>query len=184
MAAKKQGHPTNSFAQLVSDAQIKALQPFVKEMVAQAVAQAAQSLYMTMMQERAALLTRQLAFERLMTQNTTWFNENVLAMAVADVEDDSAGLVKADTVQENDKVRLELSVQNRETSEWTAPSKLAIHEVSKVSAQTQTVQTHVELEKGLIDMNLDETKEFTIPEQQGPDTTVRVTVKRVSRKKE
>jgi hypothetical protein len=185
---KKPQHASQSFAQMVSGAQLKALQPYIQQQVALAAQQMVGSIYQTMMSERAMMQTRQLAFERLLTKNTTWFNDEVLAMAVADVEDESAGMVSTEgPIAEGDKVRLEFAAQPSDAKEFSPMSKLAVHAVGRKNQQG-TVQTHPELETNLVGMKVGDVKEFLIaePVQEGKEpenTRIKVQVIRISQPK-
>ncbi len=170
----------------MSQAQLNALKPYVQALVAEQFQQATQGIYQFVMNERSQMQTRQLAFERLLKANTTWFTEEVLALAVADVEDEALGLKTTDdAAKEGDKVRVELQVMAHNKTEWTPGNKLAIHELN-VKGPNGSVQTHEALENAVIGMKVGETKEFLVPEpvEEGKEpehTRVKVEVKRISR---
>lgn len=179
-------HQTKSFDQLVADTTLERLKPYIQQQVGMAGQQILNSIYQTLMQERAMMQTRQLAFERLLRANTTWFNDEVLSLAVADVEDESAGLSGVTgPIVEGDKVRLEFSAQPSNAAEPSQMSKLAVHSVMRKNPNG-TVQTHEDLEKNLVGLSAGETKEFLIaePAEEGKEpenTRIKVTVIKVSR---
>lgn len=184
---KKKPHQNRSFDQLVGDSTIARLKPYIQGLVGQAAQQIVQNIYQAMMSERAMMQTRQLAFESLLKQNVPWFNDDVLAMEVAKVEDQSAGVVEVDDVaQVGDKVRLEFQSRHKDQGEWTAPSKLAIHSLCTLGPQGN-VQTGSEVfEKTLVGMRKGETRELLVPEaveegEEPENTRIKATVVLVSR---
>lgn len=184
---KKNAHPTQSFAQLMSDAQLNALKPYIEQQVIRGSQQIVTGLYRVILEERAAMQTRQMAFERLLKLNCPWFSDELLALTVAEVEDESAKLeAVAGEIQEGDKVRLEYSVKAYNETDFTPVDKLVIHTVN-VKGPNGTVQTYPELESNLVGLHSGETKEFVVPEiveegREPENTKVKVTVIRVSRK--
>ncbi len=185
--AKKKPLQNRSFDQLVSDTTLNRLKPYIQQLVAESSQQVVQSIYQAMMSERAMMQTRQLAFESLLKKNVPWFNDDVLAMEVARVEDESAGVVEVqDGARPGDKVRLEFEAKQEGQTEFTAPQKLAIHSLLTANPQGQ-VQTGSEpFEQGILDLKAGETREFLLPEavEEGKEpehTRIRVTIKRVSR---
>lgn len=184
---KKKPHQSHSFDQLVGDATVARLRPYIQQQVNEACNQVVQGVYQAMIGERAMIQTRQLAFERLLTKNCSWFNEDVLAMAVADVEDESSGAVAVeDEAKAGDKVRVEFQAKSKDQGEWSPSNKLAIHSLL-TKGPGGTVQTGSEdFEKGVETMKAGETREFLLPEpaeegKEPENTRIRVTVKRVSR---
>jgi hypothetical protein len=183
---KKKPAANKSFDQLVGDATLARLKPFIQQSVNQAAQQIVQSFYQISMNERTMMQTRQMAFERLLKENCPWFNEDVLALAVADVEDEASGMkVVDDAAQAGDKVRLEYEVKPKDQGEWTAPAKLAVHSLL-TKGPGGNVQTNEGLEAGLVGLRVGESRELLLPEpteegQEPENTRVKVTVKRVSR---
>lgn len=180
---KKKATQTRSFDQLVADAQIKRLEPVVKEMVSLAMAGASQAIYKFVMSQRSATMTRQLAFERLLKANTPWFNENVLAAAVADVEDESQGLVAcSDATKIGDKVRGTVAMKKSDGT-FGEQEKIAIHQIG-VENTAGTNQTTKELEDAIVGLKAGESREVALTQEteNGPETTYALfTVEKVSR---
>ena len=180
-------HQNRSFDQLVSDAMLARLKPFIFDQVGAAAEQIAQSIYKMVLSEKAMTQTRQLAFELLLKENCPWFNDDVLSMAVARVEDDSAGRVLVDDeAKPGDNVRVEFQARRNDAGDFSEVQKLAIHALGQ-KGRSGTVQSNSEeFETALVGMKTGETKEFLIPEEaeegkEPENTRVRVTVKRISR---
>lgn len=166
MAQKKKAAPTRSFEQLVADAQIKRLVPLVQQQVALAFQGATQAVYKFVMGEKANMMSRQLAFERLLKANTTWFNDEALAFAIATVEDESQGLVPSvDPVKVGDKVRAKLQVKNA-AGEYDEAEKFAIHQVG-VQGQNGALQTGDAIEAAVLGLTVGGSKEFEMPQDVG-----------------
>lgn len=178
--------PTQSFAQLMSDAQLNALKPYVQNLVAEQFQAATRGIYQFIMNERSMMMTRQLAFERLLKAHTDWFSEDLLGTTIADVEDEALGLVSVSTpVESGDKVRIEFQAQPTDQTEYGEVHKVIIKNVL-TKGPNDTFQTHEALETGLVGLNLNDTREFMVPEpvDEGKDpeyTRIKVTVKRISR---
>lgn len=184
---KKKPHQNKSFDQLVGDATIARLKPYIQGLVGQAAQQIVQNIYQAMMSERAMMQTRQLAFESLLKKNVPWFSDDVLAMEVAKVEDQSAGVSEVeDAAQLGDKIRLEFQSRYQDQGEWTAPNKLAIHSLGTKSPQGQVQTGSEDFETVLIGMKKGETREFLLPEaaeegKEPENTRIKATVIMVSR---
>lgn len=184
---KKKAHANRSFDQLVSDTTLARLKPYVQSQVMQASQQIIQSVYQAMMSERAMMQTRQLAFERLLTQNCPWFNEQVLAMAVAEVEDESAGYSSVDDeAKPGDKVRLEFQAKHLDQGEWSSSNKLAVNSLLAKNADGNVQTASEAFEQNLVGMKVGETKEFLLPEtvkegEEPENTRLKVTIMRISR---
>lgn len=179
--------PTQSFSQMMSQAQLNALKPFIQGLVAEQFQQATQGIYQFVMNERSSMMTRQLAFERLLKDNCPWFTEDALAMTVALVEDEALGLVQVtDEAKEGDKIRLDFQAMESTMKEYGKLNKLAIHSLN-TKGPNGNVQTHETMEQTIVGMKLDEAREFLIPEtvEEGKEpehTRIRVVLKRISRK--
>jgi hypothetical protein len=187
---KKRPNQNLSFDQLVGDATVARLKPYIQQLVGQASQMMVQQVFQAMMSERSMMQTRQLAFESLLKKHCPWFSDDVLAMEVAEVEDKAEGAeVVEDGAQVGDKVRLEFQAKYLDQGEWSQVNKLAIHSLNTKGPQGQ-VQTGSEaLEAGLVGMKAGETREFLLPEipeegKEPENTRIRVTVKRVSRRPE
>lgn len=186
LGKKKTQHQTHSFAQMMSQAQLKALEPYIQQLVANQFRQATQGIYQFIMNERQMMTTRQLAFETLLKENTEWFTEEKLGLAIVNVEDDALGLKSVDEpAAPGDKVRIEFQAMPHTQTEFTPPNKLAINDLQG-KGPSGGVQTHEALEAAIVGMKVGETKEFLVPEavEEGKEpehTKVRVTVKRISR---
>ncbi len=184
---KKKPNQTRSFDQLVGDTTIARLKPYIQQQIGMLGQQIVQSIYQTMMQERSMMQTRQLAFENLLRRNTTWFNDEVLAMEVASVEDQAEGATEVEAAEEGDKVRVEFQSRYLDQGEWSTLQKLAVHSLLRKGPQGN-VQTGSEaFEKALLGMKAGETREFLLPEvpeegKEPENTRIKVTVKRVSRR--
>lgn len=187
LANKKKPAPNRSFDQMVGDATMARLKPYISEQVAQASQQIVQNIYQAMMSERAMMQTRQLAFERVLKANAPWFTEDLLAMTVAEVEDESSGQVAVeDEIRLGDKVRLEFVARYNDVGDWTQVNKLAVHSLGSKGPGGNVQTNSEEFETGIVGMKAGETREFLMPEaeQEGKpseNTRIKVTVKRVSR---
>jgi FKBP-type peptidyl-prolyl cis-trans isomerase (trigger factor) len=186
LGKKKPQHQTHSFAQMMSAAQLKALEPYIQQLVAEQFRQATQGIYQFVMNERQMMTTRQLAFETLLSENTDWFTNEKLGLAIVKVEDDALGLKSVDDgAASGDKIRLEFQAMGHAQTEYSAVNKLTINDL-QAKGPNGTVQTHEALETALLGMKVGETKEFLVPEpvEEGKEpehTKVKVTVKRISR---
>jgi FKBP-type peptidyl-prolyl cis-trans isomerase (trigger factor) len=183
-------HASSSFAQLVSKAQLEALKPYIEQVADQKMAELANkiisTLYQVVMNNQAQTQIRQLAFEKLLKEHTKWLTDDALAMATADIEDGALGLESIKTpAAEGDKVRVEVKYS---TQPEAAPEKVLINALLQTSPQGQ-VQTLLEVEQALVGLAVGESTTVTLPSQvPGVDgtaeqTSVEITVKRVSRKK-
>ena len=185
MAKKKSAAPTKSFDELVSDTQIRKLQPMIQQMVGAAFQQATQAIYKFVLTERAALQTRQMAFERLLVANEPWFNMELLALEIAAVEDEAQGLVVSDApAKVGDKVRVEACVKSEGAAEYGESSKFAIHQVG-VKSPEGTYQTNEDLENAILGLRAGESREFDMSYFTGEGESkatdrAKVTVMRVS----
>lgn len=170
--------PTRSFDQLVADNQIKRLEPLVRQIVAEDMRGATQAIYQFIMGERAALQTRQMAFERMLKVHTPWFSEDTLAIEVAKVEDESQGLVPStEPVAIGDKVRVNVSVKEpgadgKFSEDYGEVIRFAIHEVGVkgVKGAGDEYQTNGSLEQAILGMVVGETKDFEMRENTGVET--------------
>lgn len=182
-------HQTHSFAQLVSEAQLKSLQPWIAQQVNLLGQQLSSQMFQVIMREKAQMLTRQVALERILKANLNWFTEDAIATTVMDIEDESEGAKQIgpeDAIVDSDKVVVDFQTQASKEEAYGAVNKLSIFAVN-TKGQAGTVQTHADLEAGLIGRKVGETFEFLIPEGALPDkepenTRVKVTVTRVSRR--
>ncbi len=166
---KKVAAPTRSFDEMVADAQIKRLQPIVQQQVTWAMQQASQAIYKFIMSERAQMQVRQMAFERLLKANAPWFNEDVLALEVAAVEDEAQGLVPStEPAKVGDKVRVTVEIKGKDGTYGDA-NKFAIHQVG-VKSPTDTLQTNEDIETAIVGLNVGESREFTMNYDNGDGT--------------
>lgn len=187
MAPKKNQHATKSFDEMVASVQTKQMDKVIEAKVMQLGQQLLPAVYNMIIRERAAMQTRQLAFERLLKANAPWFNDDVLALAVADVEDESEGRKPTDEpAQAGDKVRLELWGQPADAAGYGEVQKLAIQGLMVRNPQNNAVQTDERLEEQLVGLKVGDVKEFLVPEpvaegQEPEYTKLKVSIMRVSR---
>jgi hypothetical protein len=176
---KKSSHATQSFTQLTADVSTAKLKPYIDEQINRIGTEIINQIYIAMANDRAMIQTRQLAFERLLKQHLPGFSEEVMAIAVAEVEDEAAGMEAVNTpVEAGDKVRLALT-----TPQETV--KVLVHSVLTKGPGGQ-LQTIKELEEGLIGCKAGETKSFDLPNlmEHEKSTPVTISIIRVSRKRE
>jgi hypothetical protein len=186
MASKKESmtsgsqHATGSFAQMVSKAQVEQLKPYVEQIADQKMAELANKIFSTVyqvvMQNQAQTQIRQLAFEKLLKEHTHWFKDEVLGLAVADVEDTAMGYESlSGPAQDGDKVRVEVLA----VTEGATLEKILINSLGSKN-QMDLVQTFNHLEAALVGMSVGESKDLdAVDDVPG----LKVTVKRISRKK-
>lgn len=196
MAKKKEsttGHASQSFAQMVSKAQLDALKPYIEQVADHKMADLANKIFSTVyqviMNSQAQTQIRQLAIEQLMKENTTWLNDDALGQVIADIEDRALGLeTLLGPAQAGDKVRIEVQYKRPGEPTLTAPEKVMINSLLQQNPQGQ-VQTLPEIEQSILGRSVGESVLAVLPSEiPGVDgvaenTVVEVTVKRISRKK-
>ena len=178
---KKKPHATQSFAQMVSHAQTKALQPYIEQVVAQKIQSSFVHLINHILQELAPIQLRQLAVERLLESKGV-LDKNDLASAIATEEDKAFGYQETDDpAQKGDLVRLEVRTIGEEEN---SPEKLKISQLM-VPGKDGNLQTFPALEESLLGKSLGSVFQVTIPAEQcsdDKDLTLEVVVKRLSYK--
>lgn len=172
--------------QSVNNNQPNQIQVYIQQQIGLANKQLIDNIYNLLVQEKIMTQTRQMAFERLLKQHMPWFNESVLADAVADVEDESSGFEKVSgPAQSGDRIRLEFQARGDDT-DWSPAQKIAIHALGQKGIDDK-VQTYDELEAALLNQVEGSHIELSITETFEGAPLInhfKATVKRVSRKKE
>jgi len=166
--------------QAQATAQEQALKNYVDSLVRAALDSYTKTISSMVIQEKTATMTRQLAFEKLLKQRTDWYNEEILAEAVAEVEDDAVGKTSTNTpIEVGDTVRMQFRLIK--DGEPEAPwQKLALHSVAR--AFQDRYQANEQFEKALIGLQTG-AKSTLAFEEEGGTTKVEVQIMRVSRKK-
>lgn len=163
---KKDAHPTQSFAQLVSQANRDALKPYIDEQVQIKSSQLARQ-HLSAISEIIAPMA---ALTRLLVKKGIVTNEE-LTEARFDTEDEAWNL-KATTegAAEGDYVRIQFQTrEDKEGSEYGEEDHLSVRRLGNAQAQ----QLPTDWEAGMIGMKAGETREipFTMDSQQlNPET--------------
>lgn len=178
---KKKEHVQQSFANMVSTAQVKQLEPLVRMLVAQETQANTQRLASLVLEELAGVKLRQLAIETLLISKGVTTAEELKAEIVVQ-EDKILGYQPADTAQENDLVRLTVSVQTEGEPEKSQPEKIRIQALNRKI--NDRVQSFAELEAAIVGASVGSSGKVVVkPEEEGEKTIeVEYTVDRVSRK--
>lgn len=160
---KKSSGPkaTNSFANMMSQAQLKALKPFIEQQVQMQGFQIQQKVTRLFLEQMAGIQTRIIALEELLLE-TTNLTQADMATRVTEVEDKGMGyeLVEGPAA-ENDMVRIDYK-EKEEGAEYAENwEKLRINALGrKVQDRVQTIE---ELETALVGMTSGEEKEVYLP---------------------
>jgi FKBP-type peptidyl-prolyl cis-trans isomerase (trigger factor) len=163
---------------MLSEAQLMALKPFIRAEVDAAGRQILAQISSVLLQSIAEIRLRSLALESILKAKATITDEDITD-AMNTEEDKLTGYEVVDTVEANDLVRIDLTIT---TSEGTSPSqKIAIIAVTK-EAEPGVVQTVKELENALVGLKAGEEKTVTVASDKG-EVTYHAKVKRVSRKR-
>lgn len=161
-------HASQSFGQMVSKAALTQMLPQIESMVnnlgRRLAAQQARTYEM--------LFSRIVVLEKIMMEKYGITEEN-LADRFADVEDERDSLVKADTVEQGDLVRLEISTKVNDQKDFQGTTKLKVPNIGKGD------QLGTELETAALGMKVGETKEVKFGEKQ--ELTAKLFVQRISR---
>lgn len=165
MSKKKTGLPkaTSSFAQMMSQAQLNALKPFIQESVAQQSTSHFQQLAKLVLGHISQVQTRQIAIERLLK-----IDASILASTIADVEDESEGFTScAEPAVAGNRVRIE--VWSKKTADESYPvesDRILVNSLLKKSS-AGTTQLPLALEEAIIGMVAGESRELVLPAEDG-----------------
>lgn len=167
---KNQLRPTMSFEQVVAQASLNRLKPYVSQMVSQE----SQNIRGAMGQTLRTMFSRLVVMERILMEKFG-YSQDDLASLVSNVEDEHEGLVEvSDEVKLNDVVRFEIKTKAVDAVEYQGSSKLR-------TTKTGTGENlGKEIESNILGMKKGETKEFQINPKKPVD--VCVTINKVSRR--
>jgi hypothetical protein len=166
---------------MVSSAQVKQLEPLVRMLVTQETQANTQRLASLVLEELAGVKLRQLAIETILISKGVATSEEIKAEIVVQ-EDKILGYEPAPSAQENDLVRLTVSIQTEGEPEQSQPEKIRIQSLNRKI--NDRVQSFAELEAALVGASVGTSGKVVVkPEEEG-DKTIEVsyTVDRVSRK--
>lgn len=180
---KKKPHQTHSFAQMVSQAQLNALKPYIEEVVQQTVqltvAQNMQHISRLVLNHISQVQTRQLAVEKLLD-----LDKEKLSFHIAEIEDDAFGFeTKEGMAEKGDKVRVEVQSKAEDEDAFGESEKVLINSLLSEDVNGN-VQTLKELEEGILGLKSGETKEIVLPsaENEEKGSVMKIKVIRVSSK--
>lgn len=192
MGNKKQQvvqHPTMSFAQAMGNAQVNAAKekifPYIDQKMGQLAQEIFMSVYRVVQKDKEFIMISQMAMEELLKELVPGYTDDTKAEKIAVIEDRILGLEEVtDGAKEKDNVRLEVSQKTSKDTDFGPAQKLAIASLLQQNKEG-TVQTYQELENVVVGMQKGETRECLIPEEgDAPEnTTLKITVKRISRAK-
>lgn len=181
-------HTTTNFAQMMSNAQLNALKPFIKEEININGHAVLQKVSRMVLDQFATLQVRLLAFEKILKDNNL-LTDDKLALEVANVEDQLMGYKAAAEdagVAENNRVRAEYYTKTDKDEEYKGPERILINSVNQKNVEGN-VQTLPELEASIIGKKVGEATEFYLPgnpEDNSKETMMKVVIKRISVKEE
>lgn len=157
-------HPNQSFAELVSNAQLNALKPFIHQQISVLGNELARRVF----GQLGNVQTRIMALERIV-QNRLNITDAEIMSVVTDVEDEATGHRKVDRPAEaGDLVRISVRTKSEANPEFTQPAK---QEVGSLLKQPYSLGAK-ELEDALVGMNVGDVKLVTIQEKYDFELTV------------
>jgi bacillopeptidase F (M6 metalloprotease family) len=159
----------SSFKELVAEAAQNAVKPYLN----QQIQQLGIALQNQQNETLRALYTRVVTLEKLAQKHFN-LTEDQLANLVAETEDAAQGLTSAESIEEGDLVRLEISTKTKEDNEYTGTSRLIVENVG-----LEPLTLGPEIEPQLIGLKTGDEKVLNF----GQDGTMeaKVVVNRVSR---
>jgi hypothetical protein len=171
-------HPTNSFANLVAQTANKQakdhLEPFIQATVIKNVAQAAGIVEGNLKRFLANALTRLAVLEKIAISKGL-ISEEEISEGILNQEDESWGYAKtSEAASEKSLVRLVVRKKGKDQTEFALPYNLLVPSVGQGASELSK-----EVETALVGLAVGDKKEI-----QDGDTTLEVTVTRVSKKKE
>jgi len=171
----------NSFANLVANAANKQLADHVEQRMGQYAQAILQNLSKLTLDHLANIQTRHLAIEEIMIKSGTVSREQI-NNEITNQEDTALGYIEVDAAAEGDLVRVEVESKAADEAQYSEKEKLRIN--SLLREVDGAVQTLKEIETAMVGMKKDEIKDITIKgEGEDKDSNIRVTIKKVSRKK-
>lgn len=161
MGKKKSAeHVQQSMGQLVSKAALAQMGPSIEQLVRAYVKTLGGNLAVQQASTLETLFARVVVLETIVIEKLGLTTED-LTNRVADIEDEKEGLLKVESVELNDVVRLEIRTRKKDQTEFQGSSRLKI-------SQTGTGQTiGQELESAILGMKSGETKEVEFGEDKG-----------------
>lgn len=165
-------HQTQSFQQLVGQANRDALKPYVEQLVVAHVSNLGNQIAARMFTQLGNIQTRIIALERVLQQKLGLTNEE-LANLVLDIEDEATGYSKVDrAAQAGDFLRIELATKTSTETEFSRNVKREVASLGSDSDKNPDTKT---MNDALVGMKAGETKEIMVGA-----VAVRLTVNRVS----
>lgn len=175
-------HANMSWEQMMSQAQLNALKPYINQQIAIGVQHQTQRMAGLVMEHIGQVQTRLLALEKLLD-----VDKEALSLHIAEFEDEALGyLTVTGPASEGDRVRVSVLSRNADEAEFGEETdKIMIDSIGRENQQGD-VQTYVELEAALVGKNAGETVVVTIPkdenDEEGQDLVLQATIIRVSAK--
>jgi len=174
---KKKTHSNQSFSQLMSQAQLNALKPYIDQQ-SHIILNKVSKL---VLDHLANIQTRHLAIESLLKSKVGLTQEEI-NFEITEQEDMAFGYQEAEVAAEGDLVRLEVRskiVDAENFSEW---EKIRIN--SLLRKVEDRVQTLLELENLIVGMVKNEEKEFVLKGEgeNSKDSCIQFKINKVSRK--
>lgn len=166
--SKVQQHQEQSFGNLVSKAALAQLGPYIAKMVSQLGSELAAQQASTI----EKIFIRLVSIEKLLVEKNIVTQEEMINK-VADVEDEQARLIPADTVSLGDTVRLDMRLkQPGDEAYKNEKSKFTVENVGTGATFGPDVET------AIVGMKKGDVKEVMAGEKK--DVTVEITVNRIS----
>lgn len=150
---KSQNHVQQSMGNMVSRAALAQLGPQIGEMIQAGIRQLGSQLATQQASTLETLFSRIRVLEEIAVTKLGYTKE-ALAEMVADIEDTAENLTKAETIENGDVVRLEVSTRAKDQTEFQGSSRL------KISKTGSGETIGAELETALVGMKAGETKEL------------------------
>lgn len=171
-AGNPQNHQTQSFGQMVSQAALAQLKPFIVDMVQQEVDQLSAKLTQQTANTIEMLYLRVLTLEDVAMEKLS-ITKDELAERVATREDLSEGLEAAAEAKVGDVIRMEIKTKTKDQPVFAGSSRLKVYSLG--SGRT----IGKELEDGIVGLKSGETKQIEFGKDK--EVVAEVTINRVSR---
>lgn len=175
--------PTKSWEDMMAQAQLNALKPYIQAETQMATQAAFQKTLKLILENISTVQVRVWALERVLMKAGIVVSKEVLAEETAQIEDES---INAESVEgpaaEGDIIRMEFSQRKADGSYPKAQAAIIHKLMNKVQDH---VQTYSELEESIVGKAKGEEFEVVIPaKQEGEkEVTLKIKVNRISRKK-
>jgi hypothetical protein len=180
MSKKNKTHPTQSFAQMVSNSNVKSLEPVVQQMVEQQSQKVAQVLSSQLIDALAGVQTRLMVLERVTIEKLGISKED-LGRRILEVEDEATGHKETDTIERGDLVRVTLRATKEGMVGTPPPTPVILRHVGEPLNQEAPYQSYRELEEALIGKKTGDVVDVQVQVPTAGEYTFNVVIDRVSR---